>query len=112
MKLTEIARFSDDVESVADFYARLLNVAPQHRSDDMAVFIVDGVKIFIHKTYSPAEGELPPEDHIAFAVQNVDAACSELVARGLAVEIPPREYYWGRSAYLRDPDGHLIELCQ
>ena len=21
-----------------------------------------------------------------------------------------QDYYWGRSAYLRDPDGHLIEL--
>ncbi len=29
MKLTEIARFTDDVALVADFYARLLNVAPQ-----------------------------------------------------------------------------------
>ena len=26
------------------------------------------------------------------------------------VEIPPQEYYWGYSAYLRDPDGQMIEL--
>jgi hypothetical protein len=22
----------------------------------------------------------------------------------------PKEYYWGRSAYVRDPDGRIVEL--
>ena len=43
---------------------------------------------------------------------DVDAAVQQLVDSGITVEIPPRDYYWGRSAYLRDPDGHLIELIQ
>jgi catechol 2,3-dioxygenase-like lactoylglutathione lyase family enzyme len=112
MKLAEIARFTDDVAAVTEFYTRLLNVAPLARSDDMAIFIVDGVKIFIHKTYTPGAGDLPPEDHLAFAVPDVDATCQELSARGLAVERPPQDYYWGRSAYLRAPDGQLIEITQ
>ena len=57
-------------------------------------------------------GELPPEDHIAFAVPDVDAAWRLLTQQGLTVEIPPDDYDWGRSACLRDPDGHLIELSQ
>jgi catechol 2,3-dioxygenase-like lactoylglutathione lyase family enzyme len=40
----------------------------------------------------------------------VDATCAELAVAGLKVEVPPKEYYWGYSAYLRDPDGKLIEL--
>lgn len=67
-------------------------------------------KIFIHKTYQPSEGELPPENHTAFAVENVDAMCNTLIQQGLTLEVPPKDYYWGRSAYLRDPDGHLIEI--
>jgi len=31
---------------------------------------------------------------------------------GISIEIPGREYYLGYSAYLRDPDGRLIELTQ
>jgi len=26
--------------------------------------------------------------------------------------VEPRDYQWGRSAYLRDPDGRLVELAQ
>jgi hypothetical protein len=26
------------------------------------------------------------------------------------MEVSPKDYYWGRSAYLRDPDGQLIEI--
>ena len=25
----------------------------------------------------------------------------------LSLEVQPKDYYWGRSAYLRDPDAHL-----
>lgn len=31
---------------------------------------------------------------------------------GMTIEYPPRDYDWGRSAYLRDPNGGLIELKQ
>ena len=31
---------------------------------------------------------------------------------GLAFLVEPRDYPWGRSAYLRDPDGRLVELAE
>jgi hypothetical protein len=30
--------------------------------------------------------------------------------QGLTLEVAPKDYYWGRSAYLRDPDRHLVEI--
>ena len=66
----------------------------------------------IHETYAPGEGELPPEDHLAFGVRDLDGTCAALQDRGLELEIEPRTYYWGRSAYLRDPGGRLIELSE
>lgn len=110
MQLTELAYFTDDVPAMADFYRRLLNAEPVAQSDGMAIFMTGGTKIFIHRTYTLAEGDLPPHNHTAFRVDDVDAACAELLARGLALEVPPRDYYWGRSAYLRDPDGQQIEI--
>jgi catechol 2,3-dioxygenase-like lactoylglutathione lyase family enzyme len=34
------------------------------------------------------------------------------VSNGLRLLVEPRDYPWGRSAYLRDPDGRLVELAQ
>ena len=110
--LGEIAFFTDDVESMAVFYERFLGAGPVARSDGMVIFMMDQTKLFIHRTYEIKAGELPPENHMAYTVGNVDTAVSELEARGLSLEIPPEDYYWGRSAYLRDPDGHLWELTQ
>jgi catechol 2,3-dioxygenase-like lactoylglutathione lyase family enzyme len=69
-------------------------------------------KIFIHRKYVPAVGELPADDHIAFAVEDVDATCDALLQQGLTLEVPPKDYYWGRSAYLRDPDEHMVEITK
>jgi len=110
--LTELAFFVDDVESTANFYRRLLNAEPVAQSEGMAIFMSGETKIFIHRKYEPNDGELPPENHIAFTVNNVDAECKVLAEKGIAIEVDPQDYYWGRSAYLRAPDGQLIELIQ
>ena len=112
MKLNELAFFTDNVKQMSDFYRRLLDTEPVTHSDEMAIFFTNEIKIFIHYRYLPQKGELPPEDHHAFIVKNVDTVCERLMEQGLAVEIPPQNFYWGRSAYLRDPDGHQIEITQ
>jgi uncharacterized glyoxalase superfamily protein PhnB len=43
-------------------------------------------------------------------VEDVDQTCQQLVNDGLALEVAPQDYYWGRSAYLRDPDGNQVEI--
>lgn len=110
MKLVEIAYFTDRVAEMAAFYKGLLNSQPVAESPDMAIFMNGDTKIFIHRTYEAQEGELPAENHKAFAVPDVDATVAKWVDAGLTVEVEPADYYWGRSAYLRDPDGHLIEI--
>lgn len=112
MKLHELAYFTDSVKGMADFYRGLLGAEPVAQSDDMAIFMSGGTKIFIHRNYPPSEGELPPNNHVAFAVEDVDTACEALTQQGLTLEIPPKDYYWGRSAYLRDPDGHQVEITK
>ncbi|NOH11904.1 MAG: VOC family protein [Chloroflexi bacterium] len=108
-QLVEVAYFTDDVAGMSAFYQKLLG-EPIAASEDMAIFMSGSTKIFIHKSYQADEGELPPENHFAYAVDDVDASCEELQAAGLTLEVAPKDYYWGRSAYLRDPDGHLIEI--
>ena len=47
--------------------------------------------------------------HLAFAVDDIYAACARLQAKGIAINRPPRD---GRMAFVRSPDGISIELLQ
>ena len=112
MKLVELAYFTENVQQMVDFYHALLDAEPVVKSDDMAIFMSDETKIFIHRKDTLPENELPADHHIAFAVEDVDATCEALTQQGLILEVAPNDYYWGRSAYLRDPDGHMIEITK
>src|SRR5688572_23067393 len=54
--------------------------------------------------------------HLAWEVADVDAAFAELVARGVPVHSSPESFPESsptmRIAFLRDPDGNLLELVQ
>ena len=110
--LSEVAYFTDNVPAMTAFYHTLLQTPPAVEAPGLAIFVIGQTKLLIHQTYPPQADTPPPENHLALAVENVDRAATELQARGLTLEIPPRDYEWGRSAYLRDPDGHLLELSQ
>jgi catechol 2,3-dioxygenase-like lactoylglutathione lyase family enzyme len=112
MKIHELAYFTDNVQEMTDFYRGLLGVKPVAQSADMSIFMSGETKIFIHRNYPPTEGELAANNHIAFAVESVDETCDVLTQRGLRLEFPPKDYYWGRSAYLRDPDGNQVEITK
>ena len=47
--------------------------------------------------------------HIAFAVENIYAACARLQAAGVTINRPPRD---GHMAFVRTPDLISIELLQ
>jgi hypothetical protein len=49
---------------------------------------------------------------LPIAASDLDGTCTALAANGCAFPVEPREYPWGRSAYLRDPDGRLVELAE
>ena len=47
--------------------------------------------------------------HLAYAVDDIYAACSRLQAHGVAIVRPPRD---GAMAFIRSPDNISIELLQ
>ncbi|HAL15860.1 MAG TPA: hypothetical protein DCP32_03630 [Anaerolineaceae bacterium] len=112
MEFSEIAFFTNDVKKMTDYYRRLLGKAPDVADEDMAIFTIGGVSLLIHTNYTTGGSGLAPENHFAFKANDLDAACAQLVEQGLSLEVTPRDFDWGRSAYLRDPDGQLIELSQ
>lgn len=110
MRLKELALFTDDVESVAAFYRELLGIKPSVSGPGIAIFKRDGYEVLVHENYEPGPDELPCEDHVAFEVDDLDATWDRLIDAGLEPLAEPRQWDWGRSAYLRDPDGRIIEL--
>lgn len=102
-RVVEIALFTDDPDGLAAFYGRLLDAEPAQRWEGGAIFELDGTKLLIHKS-DPGS-----RDHIAIGADDVDAVAGDLRAAGIELD-GPQDYYWGRSAYLTDPDGRLVEL--
>ncbi|MBK7251854.1 MAG: VOC family protein [Gammaproteobacteria bacterium] len=47
--------------------------------------------------------------HLAYAVDDIHAACRRLQEHGVTINRPPRD---GRMAFVRSPDGISIELLQ
>ncbi len=62
----------------------------------------------------PVFAEAQDKMSLIFAVEDVDAACQKLKFLGVPLLGEPADHAdWGiRSAYLRDPDGNLIEINQ
>jgi len=108
--IIETAYFTDKIDEMAAFYQQVLDCEPSERAKGLAAFQTGTTRLFLHQNYTPGEGELSPEPHLAVAVRDVDATCKLLEEKGIHIEILPGDYYWGRSAYLRDPDGHQVEI--
>jgi catechol 2,3-dioxygenase-like lactoylglutathione lyase family enzyme len=108
----EVALFTNDVETTKQFYARLLAATPEAEWPGGAIFSAGGATVLVHERAAGMEGGPPNDDHVAVSVEDLDAACETLGHHGIALLVEPRDYPWGRSAYVRDPDGRLVELAQ
>lgn len=111
-----------DLDRALRFYTEVLGLKLGHRSGDYAQLDTGATRLALYARSAMAttlgmslEAPRPaaPELEIGFKVADVDAAVNELIARGVSPVVPPSDRFWGqRTAYVRDPDGHLIELAQ
>ncbi len=112
----------EDLDRALRFYTEVLGLPLGHRSGDYAQFATGTTRLAFYTRDAMAKTlgmplRAPAHDapgfEIGFKVADVDAAFSELVERGAAPVTKPTTRFWGqRTAYIRDPDGHLIELAQ
>ena len=108
----EVALFTDDVEGVAAFYRGVSGAGPVAEWPGGALFAIGGGKLLVHERAGGMSDGPPNEDHFAITVDDLDRSCAALTEAGVTLLVEPRDYPWGRSAYLRDPDGRLVELAQ
>jgi len=110
--LGEIALFTDDVGGASVFYRGLIGAPPVAEWPGGAIFDVGGAQLLVHERSAAMDDGPPNEDHFAISVDDLDNACATLMSSGFTFLVEARDYPWGRSAYLRDPDGRLVELAQ
>jgi catechol 2,3-dioxygenase-like lactoylglutathione lyase family enzyme len=118
--LDHVAIGVEDVERSRAFYADVLGFERTHEEWDVPLVMSapgtgTGIAIFdkeLHPSPTP-DGADPPAVrilHVAFRVdrEGFDAARSELPRNGVPVHFS--DHGLSHSIYLRDPDGHQIEL--
>lgn len=67
----------------------------------------------LHLIARPIEGELQPrERHWALKVDDLDAFVAHLQQKNIEFTGPKPRPDGVRQVFLRDPDGHVIELCR
>ena len=111
-EIVEIALFTDDVAVAKAFYARLVGTRSGRRVAGRRDLLGGGVKLLVHERGRRARGRAAERGSLRVRRFGRRRGCAALAAEGLALLVEPRDYDWGRSAYLRDPDGRLVELSQ
>jgi catechol 2,3-dioxygenase-like lactoylglutathione lyase family enzyme len=121
-QLGAVILFVDDLPRSRAFYLDVLGLAVQFEDDDSVGFAVDGVAFIVQQVERAREqlhGEptaTPRAGATAFLTaftDDVERLHADLSARGVAFFQPPTDQPWGmRTAYFKDPDGHVWELAQ
>ena len=112
----------EDLERAVAFYTGVLGIALSHRSGGYAQLVTGPTRLALYTREHMAATldqpiERPPRNapgfEIGFLVANVDEAWDAITEAGAEPVKAPTDRFWGqRTAYVRDPDGHLIELVQ
>ena len=108
-----------DLEASLGFYRDALGLVETRRKDYpegrfTLVYLAapdnPGVEVELTFNHDPEDyGSARNFGHLAFAVEDIYAACIRLQAHGVDILRPPRD---GRMAFVRSPDAISIELLQ
>lgn len=111
-----------ELDRSLDFYVGTLGLELQHRSGPYAQLDTGRTRLALYerdamaKTLGVEKLAAPdpaaPGFELGFKVADVDTVYADLLAAGVQSAAPPTDRHWGqRTAYIRDPDRHLIELA-
>jgi catechol 2,3-dioxygenase-like lactoylglutathione lyase family enzyme len=113
---------SDDVERARRFYTEVLGGETVYAGEPSFVALANSW-IIINVGGGPTDDkptvtlETPPDPDRASSflnirVADIQAVYAEWAARGAEFLTPPKEHETEIRCYIRDPDGHLIEVGQ
>jgi catechol 2,3-dioxygenase-like lactoylglutathione lyase family enzyme len=116
-----ITLFVEDPGRSAAFYQDIFDLKPFFRDDTGCGFRLVNTLLFLTSSseapnmIAPAVAGAPgngPRHVFAIIVDDVDAVCAELTAKGVALLNGPEDRSWGmRTANFQDPDGYVWEIA-
>jgi catechol 2,3-dioxygenase-like lactoylglutathione lyase family enzyme len=120
--IAAITLFVDDLAAAKRFYQDVFELPVTYEDDNSAVFTFGETMINLLKT-SEAPGLVDPAKvasrdagvrfQFTLAVDDVDAMCERLQARGVELLNGPIDRPWGiRTASFYDPGGHIWEIAR
>jgi catechol 2,3-dioxygenase-like lactoylglutathione lyase family enzyme len=117
-----ITAFVEDLDAAKRFYGEVFGLPVAYEDDASAVFNFGNTIINLlkseaaHDLIAPAAVASPDaRARIQFTIEvdDVDAKCAELAARGVELLNGPMDRPWGiRTASFRDPGGHIWEIAR
>jgi len=121
-QISAITVFVENVTDARRFYCEVFDL-PVHYEDDRSVVFRFGSTLVNLLDATVAGDLIAPacvapfgigsQFELTIEVDDVDAACAELNARGVTILNGPQDRPWGvRTAGFADPDGHIWEIAQ
>jgi catechol 2,3-dioxygenase-like lactoylglutathione lyase family enzyme len=117
-----ITLFVEDLEATKQFYQTVFGLPVAFEDPNSAVFNYGNTLINLLKITEAPEliepatvASLEAGSRMVFTIQveDVDAMCTELIARGVKLLNGPMDRPWGiRTASFRDPAGHIWEIAK
>ena len=105
-----------DTEGLASWYTAVFDARELSRSGDKPPIIFLGFGAGSFLELIPGDvGNSKPSDHVhlCFSVVSLDAAVSDLLEGGIGLDRPVfTAYDASPAAFLRDPEGNLLQLVE
>ncbi|WDV47837.1 VOC family protein [Clostridiaceae bacterium M8S5] len=112
--LNHITFSVEDINKSIEFYKIVLDAKLLAKGDKLAYFDIAGIWVALNLEENiPGENREKTYTHIAFSMteSDQDKLIEKLKQHGIKYELGrPRNTREGKSLYIRDYDGHLIEL--
>ena len=117
-----VTLFVEDLPAAKQFYLRVFGLPVDYEDDNSAVFKFGNTLINLLKTTAAREliepapvarREAGTRFVFTIHVEDVDAMCAELTARGVELLNGPMDRPWGiRTASFMDPGGYIWEIAK
>jgi catechol 2,3-dioxygenase-like lactoylglutathione lyase family enzyme len=121
-KIDAITLFVDDPAQSKSFYENVFGAPVVHEDESAVAFRFENAIVNLLKRSEAPELVEPAavaaagsgaQLQLTIWVDDADAACAELVGRGVELLNGPIDRPWGvRTAAFVDPDGHVWEVAQ
>jgi len=120
--ISAITLFVEDMEAAKEFYQTVFGLPVDYEDDASTVFKFGNTVVNLLKTSAAPEliepaavagREAGHRFMFTIEVDDVDAMCAQLVARGVKLLNGPMDRPWGiRTASFVDPGGHIWEIAK